>query len=153
MRAFGMIALVSALLSGGPAFATGGFSCRIDDPVLSLDVESGFSHGMGDGLLNFGGTIEMRDRFAPETLRKVTLDPTHLPHHWLYADSLKLRIYAETDKGAFASLDLVIETSAKGGDEGTYAGDYRLTLYRVEPPAGAADPQVVKTGKVACLVG
>jgi hypothetical protein len=147
------LAAVFALLSCSPVFATGGFSCQIDDPVLALDVESGFSHGMGDALLNFRGTMDIRDAFAAKNLRKITLDPAHLPHHWLYDDALKLRIYSETGEGPFASVDLVLEAKRAEDDETAYGGSYRLSLYHAEPPAGAQDQQLVRTGKVTCSLG
>ncbi|WEZ84273.1 hypothetical protein P6U16_06335 [Rhizobium sp. 32-5/1] len=150
---FVSLAAAFSLLSCGPALATGGFSCQIDDPVLALGVESGFSHGLGDALLNFRGTINIRDAFASKNLQKIALDATHLPHHWLYDDVLKLRIYAETGEGPFASVDLVIETKRDEDDETAYGGTYRLSLYHAEPPAGSPDQQLVRTGTVTCSAG
>ncbi len=147
------IAAVLAILSAGPAFASGGFSCTVDDKVLSLDAESAFSHGLGEGLLNFHGTAEIRDPFAPDSLRKVKLEPGHLPHHWLSGNELKLRIYSETTDGPFASFDLTVETTSSEADDPSYNGTYRLQIYRAEAPAGSDEQQVIRTGTAECSVG
>ncbi|WP_275789174.1 hypothetical protein [Pararhizobium gei] len=135
------------------AFATGGFSCSIDDEVLKLDVESSFSHGLGEALLNPSGTVEIRDPFASERLRRIAIDKSRLPHHWLYGKELKLRIYAETEEGPFSSLDLAIETVSEGDEETGYSGTYRMVLYRAEPLPGSTEQQIEKTGRASCSAG
>lgn len=144
-------AFVCAALSCGPAWATGGLSCRIADKALSLEIGSAISHGLGDGLLDIAGTATVRDPFAPQRLRKFKLDAGNLPHHWVYGNEIKLRIYAETaDSGPFASVDIALETTGSGDEEAPYAGTYRLVLYRAEPPKGSGENRIERTGKASC---
>ena len=88
-----------------------------------------------------------------ERLRKVKLEPAHLPHHWLNGTELKLRIYSETADGPFASFDLVVETKSSEEGDPAYTGAYRLQIYRAEAPAGSDEQQVIRTGTAECSVG
>ncbi len=83
-----------AVLFGSPAvLASGVLSCHFGDRNLKFGAEATFSHGVGEGFVSFGGTLDVLAKGAPDDLRTLDLDLPHLTQRWLYAKQLKLRLY------------------------------------------------------------
>jgi hypothetical protein len=148
--------LAGALLLGvPPALASGALSCHFNDRHLKFGAEATFSHGVGEGFVSFGGTLEVLAKGTPDDLHTVDLGLEHLTQRWLYAKDLKLRLYRER-KGAAAHgyVELVIEgrQAAKRKDEIEYRGTYVLTLHDL-PPGGSEGKTKTLRGQARCSGG
>ena len=146
MRRF-LLSLAALAALSSPAFATGGFSCAVDDKNVSFVGEAGFSYSLG-GILNFRGTLDLPADLAQKGLDKVTLDQTSLTHHWLHDGELRLLVHAESGENQpFAALDFVMLTTVD--EEGlNFVGTYTL---KVE--GEKFDEPVRRNGKIACSAG
>jgi hypothetical protein len=155
MRAFIMACLAALLLGVPPALASGNLSCHFGDRNLKFGAEATFSHGVGEGFVSFGGTLEVLAKGAPDDLRTLDLDLPHLTQRWFYAKELKLRLYRERPGSApHGYVELVVETrqAGRGKDEIDYRGTYMLTVHHLQP--GEAEGKTLKLrGRAACSVG
>ncbi|HTV68679.1 MAG TPA: hypothetical protein VMF90_09090 [Rhizobiaceae bacterium] len=149
-----IIAATALLLSAVAASASGGLSCEIDDAVLKLDVQSGVTRGMGSPVFNFQATADVLDKKAPEHLRKTSFTDEHLPQYWSDAYSLNLLLYRETVGDLpHGYVEITIKTQPNDEEEGSYAGDYELTVWDVGPEGSTQEPlRVSHAGKVTCFV-
>ena len=93
------LALLGSMLVAwaGPALATAGFSCSIADKAVKFSAEGVLSRGAGEGVMNFGGKIEVLGKGAPDDLRTVDLEREHLTQSWLHGKDIKLRMYRERE--------------------------------------------------------
>src|SRR5690606_28354637 len=108
---------------------SGGLSCEAKDEHVALAIDSGVTRGMGNPVFNFRGTLEIADPAVAEDLASTAFEGGHLAQYWSDGDSLKLRLYRERDgDAAHGYVELVIET-APGGDDGSFEGQYRLTVF------------------------
>jgi hypothetical protein len=69
---------IAALLLATPAYATASLSCSADDKSLRFSAEGIVSHGVGEGVAQFTGELEVRLKDAPPGLRKLPLGLEHL---------------------------------------------------------------------------
>lgn len=146
-KIFGAIAGLALMSSA--ALASGGLSCEVADANLKLAVESGVTRGMGGPFFNFKAGAEILNAAVHPDLKALTLDDK-LVHHWLDGKTLKLSFYQETaEDKPHAYVDITIDTQSD--EEGSYNGDYQLSIFAAEPPEGAENP-VELSGKVTCFV-
>ncbi len=67
-------------------------------------------------------------------------------HHWLAYPDLRLHYYAETQGDLpFASMELIIQTTAVDGDAPAYEGEYWLAVF-----VGADGSGIEAGGSVTC---
>jgi hypothetical protein len=155
MRSLFMAWFAALLLGISPALATGNLSCHFGDRNLKFGAEATFSHGVGEGFVSFGGTLEVLAKGVPDDLRTLDLDLPHLTQRWLYARELKLRLHRErTGAAPHGYVELVVEAkqAGKGKDEIDYRGTYVLTVHHV--PLGEAEGKTLTLrGRAACSVG
>lgn len=145
-----MLVLGMSLL-GGPALASGGFSCEAKDDAASFLLESGVTHGMGGPAFNFRGTIDITAKDVPDDLRKMSFAQENLAQYWLDGKELRLVVYREREAEkphGYVELTILTSTTEEGSTEGTYA----LSVYDVGPEGSAEGRTVEAKGKVGCFV-
>ena len=140
------------LVSVSPAFATGGFSCAVDDNNLQFEAESALGTGMGAPILNLKAHAKPKLKSTPNDLQELDLK-TYLVHSWMDHPDFRLHFYMEREgETPHGTFELIMTTKATD-DEGTYEGDYRLTIFYTEPPADQVLGAYLKaTGKVKCFI-
>lgn len=144
--------LALLFLSTAPALATGSAACSFSDRNLRFFAEAAFSRGNGEGIMNFGGTLEVLVKESPEDFRSVPLTMGHLTQRWLYGKELKLRLYHERTGEPHAYVELIIETKQQGRDETELQGSYILNVYQI-PPGAALGRILTVRGRASCSVG
>ena len=135
-----------------PAFATGGFSCTIEDSNLQFEAESALGTGMGAPILNLKAHAKPKLKGTPNDLQELDLR-TYLVHSWMDHPDFRLHFYMEREgETPHGTFELILTTKAID-DEGTYEGDYRLTIFYTELPADQVEGAYLKaTGKVKCFI-
>lgn len=154
MRRF-LFAFALGLLAIAPAHATASLSCSFRDATLALEVEGTISRGVGEGVMNFGGTLEILAKAAaiPANLRKTEFDLSHLTQRWLYGTEVKLRLYRERGENEpHGYVELIVETKRVPREESSYRGTYVLIVYDVPAAQGAEAKTVTLRGRAACSV-
>ena len=150
-----LVAFALSVLAIAPAHATASLSCSFGDANLALEVEGTISRGVGEGVMNFGGTLEIKAQAAaiPENLRKTEFDLSHLTQRWLYGTEVKLRLYRERGENEpHGYVELIIETKRAPRAESSYRGSYLLIIYDVPVAQGAEAKTVTLRGRAACSV-
>ena len=143
------LALATLTICSSSAFASGGLSCEAADENLVLAIESGVTHGLGGPFFNFKASAEVRVKETPPSLAKLNLDD-RLVHHWLDGGRLDLSFYGETEDSApHGEVEIIVQATVQ--DEGSYAGEYTLSVFQAEPVPNAENPMKF-TGKVSCFV-
>jgi hypothetical protein len=147
--------LLTAWMGGaGAAQATAGFSCSIEDMTLKVSVEGAFSRGVGEGVINFGGKLEVLAKAAPEDLRSLDLERENLTQTWINGRDLKLRMYRErTGSMPHGYVELVVETRQTARDELEYAGTYVLTVHHLASEQDSEGKTFTARGKMRCSAG
>ena len=138
-----------AILGSGPALATGGFSCSVDDANLSFDAQSALGRGMGAPIINLEAKGEIKLKGVTADLAQLDFSK-HLVHSWMAHPDTRLHFYREREADKpHGYVELVI-LAVSAGDEGEAAGTYELTVFEAE---GSASGEPLKaTGKVTCFV-
>jgi hypothetical protein len=138
----------------GTAQASAGFSCSIEDKALKLGVEGAFSRGVGEGVINFGGKLEVLAKATPEDFRNVDLERENLTQTWINGRDFKLRMYRErTGSAPHGYVELVVETRQSSRDELEYAGSYVLTVHHLASEQDGEGKTVTVRGKARCSAG
>lgn len=151
--AIGAAAILAALIAGAaPAAATATLSCEVDDKSVKLDVQASVAHGMGEALTGFRGEIGVRLKRAPVDLGTLSLDPEHLTHSWIHGREVRLRLFRERGGGAQGSVELVLETRSRGGDDSSFVGRYSLAVDVLRPGAGEVTTLKAQ-GRATCSLG
>jgi hypothetical protein len=147
-----IIAGTVLLLSSHMAFASGGLWCDIDDEVLKLSVESGVTHGMGGPVFNFRAVADVKSDKAPKHLKHTEFSSDHLPQYWLDNYALNLGLYRETEGDLpHGYVSITIKTQPNDEEEGSYAGNYELTVWDVGAEGSTEESlKVSHAGKVTC---
>ena len=154
MRSLGMAWLAALLLLGvTPVLASSSLSCHFNDRNLKFGAEATFSHGVGEGFVSFGATLEVLAKGTPDDLLTLDLGLEHLTQRWLYGKELKLRLYRERKRAApHGYVELVIETKQTGRQPPVYGGSYVLTVHHL--PAGKAEGKTLTLrGRATCAGG
>jgi hypothetical protein len=151
-----MRVLLAILVVAGacaPAFAAGGLNCSADDKKVKLEVNSGVTHGMGGPTFNFTASVEIRSKAVSAALRELTFDESNRPQYGLDGRELRLLLYKEReDEAPFGSVEVEIRTRAAGDpDEGTYKGNYKITVYDMEGRTTGEGKQSTFSGAVSCF--
>jgi hypothetical protein len=146
------LAGLMALTPTVPAWATGGFSCSVDDANLSLEVSSPLGRGMGSPIINLEATATIKLKSTPADLSKPEFKGA-LVHSWMAHPDLRLHFYREREGNTpHGYVELVIKTTMTAEEDGT-AGTYELDVFFTEPVAGSKEPQTLKaTGPITCSV-
>ena len=152
MKSRFLIAFMSVITIATPALATGGFSCSIDDENLQFEAASALGRGMGSPLLNLTVNAKPQIKGTPNDFLELDLK-THLVHSWIDHPEFRLHFYLEREgETPHGTFELLLITTA-ADDEGTYRGDYRMTMFFTEPPADETLGAYLKaTGKVECFI-
>jgi hypothetical protein len=138
----------------GAAHASAGFSCSIEDKALRVSVEGAFSRGVGEGVINFGGRLEVLAKATPEDLRRLDLERENLTQTWINGRDLKLRMYRERAGAApHGYVELVLETRQSSRDELEYAGAYVLTVHHLVSEQDSQGKTFTARGKARCSAG
>ena len=147
-------AVALALLAGlTSAHASIGFSCNAEDKSVTLAASGAYGTSIGSGLNNFGADLAIKLAGAPDDVRKLTLDQSHIAQAWFLYRDLKLMTRWEAPEGIpFREIILTIETR-RGKDEGApYRGRYTLSI-AASPSINGSDGFRLETGgPVSCNV-
>ena len=114
-------------LAVAPAAASGGLHCGADDAAVAFTLQGGLTRGTG-ALFNFRGEIKLRLAGAPADFRALKIASKDLIQHWLDDKELKLQIHQERSRGAYRAATLLVETRADPDEEGSFQGNYVLTV-------------------------
>lgn len=146
-----LIVLAALLASTQTAFATGGFSCSIDDKVVNFETTAVVSHGVGEQIPQIKAELEIRTPGTPDDLHKLDLSKS-VTQKWYYDRDLKLRFYREREGDkAHGYVELVIQARRKkSGDETSYSGNYILTVHDLGSAGGSEGKTTTRRGRVAC---
>lgn len=136
----------------GPSLATGGFSCSVDDENLSFETESALGRTSGSPILNLKALAKPKMKGTPNDLLELDLT-AHLAHSWINHPDFRLQFYLEREgETPHGTFELLLITKASD-DEGTYEGEYNMTIFYTEPPAAQTEGAYLKaTGKVKCFI-
>jgi hypothetical protein len=146
--------ILALLVSGtGAAHATATLSCSAEDKVLEFDAMAIVGHGRNYPIEQFRGELKLRLKDMPEDRKVLTLADEHLTHRWLLGRDLKLLIFQEQPGASFPSVELVIQTRRKPGEDADSAGTYRLTVLFPDPKDPSKTRDVTVQGRVACSIG
>lgn len=130
------------------ARATGTLDCQAKDKVVEFSALSAAPYGQGRPFLNFQAELNLLLKEAPDNLRHLRLDQTHLVHHWIDAREIKLMLYWESIERPHTSVEFIVETRRKpDGDAGK--GRYHLKLFTV---TNDNSKLVERRGTVSCGV-
>ena len=133
-----------------PALASGGLWCDVDDDKAKIAINSGMTRGMGSPLFSFEATVELKDQAVAEDLRSVKFG--HATQYWLDGDTLNLLLYWEREGDKeFGSVEATFMTQYADDDEGTYDGEYAITVHDGGKPTADGEP-LRYTGKISCGV-
>ena len=115
----GRLFIILALLVSGPgaAHATATLSCSADDKVLEFDAMAVVGHGRHYPIEQFRGELKLRLKDMPEDRKVLTMADEHLTHRCLLGRDLKLLIFQEQPGASFPSVELVIQTRRKPGED------------------------------------
>lgn len=144
-----VLSLAMVALSGGAAFAAGGISCAVEDETAALSLEGGVTHGMGGALFSFAGQAELRSGEIADDLRVSSFGREHVAQYWFDDRELKLRLYREREGDApHGYVEIVLEAAADR--DGSYRGDYAVTVYDMTEAANGEAATEAISGAIAC---
>ncbi len=146
-----LIIAAALLTSTQAAFASGSFSCSIDDKVANFEATAVVSHGIGEQISNLRAALEVRVPGIPEDLRKLDLSE-HVTQKWYLGRDLKLRLYREREGDkAHGYVELVVQAYRnKGKDDTDYSGNYLLTVYVLPEGGGSDGKTITRRGRATC---
>jgi hypothetical protein len=144
-------AIVGLTLAGlAPAFGSGGLWCSAEDDAVTFSIQAGLSRGSG-ALFNFRGEVSVLLPGAPADLRDLKLVGSDLIQHWLDARELKLLVTHEPNEVLSASLTLLVQTRrTDADDEGSYNGDYVLTISFMKSAQDSEATILATRGSASC---
>lgn len=146
------ISLLACGLAATSAFATGGFSCTIDDKNLSFTADAALGAGMGAPILNLRAQSDVKLKNTPEDLVKLDLSKS-LVHSWVDSPDFKLYFYSEREGDKPHGYVEIVINAKYNDDEGDAKGNYQLTVHYTEKPADAVEGRYLKAkGKISCFV-
>ncbi len=149
--------IAAALLAFGtlPAAASGNISCSVDDETFAISVEGIFSQGLGEGLTQLKGEVDIKANLGPLAagLAGKPLEVGDVKQFWMYGRELKLRLYRDSAGEPPGSLEVVIETAQDTDDATSFTGTYTASVRRVDSKTGAEEETVSGRGPIACSAG
>ncbi|WP_416798295.1 hypothetical protein [Ciceribacter azotifigens] len=148
------IALIAALTGSCEALAAQRIYCVADDANLKMSLESGFSAEKKQGALqHFRGILTLKDSKVPGLVETMRLTSSMLKQHWMDGSELRLQVYAESDSGPFATLELTVDTTALPGDTSRLQGGYTVKIRTGEKGSeGDLQTALSRDGRVLCEV-
>jgi hypothetical protein len=148
-----VFALTALLVGLTLAHASVGFSCRAEDKSATFAVSGAYGTSLGSGLINFGADVQIKLAGAPDDIRKLKLDPSHVAQAWFHYRDLKLMTRWQSPDGApFREIILMIETHRAKAEEAPYRGRYTLTVAASPSAAGGETKRIEASGLVSCMV-
>lgn len=146
-----MPALIALLLSCTAASASGGLDCDADDARASFTLHGGVTRGMGGGMFDFRGELEIKDKAISEDLRKTAFERQHVAQYWFDAEDLRLDIYREREGDkAHGYVELIVMTKV-GADAIAFEGTYELIVFDTANAEGSEGKETKITGKTSCF--
>jgi hypothetical protein len=144
-------AIVGLMLAGlAPASGSGGLWCSAEDEGATFSLQGGLTRGTG-ALFNFRGEVQVRLPDAPADLRNLKVEGADLIQHWLDEQELKLLLTREGNDGPSGSITLLVQTKrTDADDEGSYTGDYRLTISFMKSAQDSEATMLEARGTAAC---
>lgn len=135
----------------GEAFASGGLSCETEKGETRIELGGGVTRGLGGPLFNFRGSAEVTDAAVADDLKRTSFEQEHVRQYWLDQNELRLGIYREREADKeFGYVELVVMTKSTD-EEGTFAGDYVLTVSDMTGQSSEAKTKTFK-GELSCFV-
>lgn len=145
------IALIMALTGSCEAFAAQRVYCVADDANLKMSLESGFSAEKQGALQHFRGILTLKDSKVPGLVETMRLTSSMLKQHWMDGSELRLQVYAESESGPFATLELTVDTTALPGDKSRLQGGYTVKIQMGEKGSeGDLQTALSRDGRVLC---
>jgi hypothetical protein len=129
--------LATGLIGLPSAHASAGVACRAEDATLVLSLNAAFGRALGAGIANFGATLAIRMPHAPSDLRALKFGRDALSQSWWHERSLNFALHRDREVEPNGSVDLIIETTQRAGEENRYEGRYLLSI---APAPGGAHP-------------
>ena len=144
-------AVVVGSILASPAFASGGLHCRADGEKASFEITAGVTRGMGSPVFSMHGELEIFEDSVADDLKKTMFERDNLAQYWLSGDELNLVLYRERTDGPFGSIELTVQTTARGeDDEGFFDGDYDLQVSEAIGEGSGGSKIIDVAGKVEC---
>lgn len=124
-RAMMTAALVAGMAASAMAQPAAEVYCAVADSNLTLKLLATVQPRGGQGALpgSLKGSLDIHHQKVPRERRSQSLDGRSFVQFWNYGTELKLRLFIEAGEG---TVDAIIETKARPGTEGDYAGNFRL---------------------------
>lgn len=99
--------------------------CAVADSNLTLKLLATVQPRGGQGALpgSLKGSLDIHHQKVPRERRSQSLDGRTFAQFWNYGSELKLRLFIEQGDDR---TDMVIDTKARPGADGDYAGNFRL---------------------------
>jgi hypothetical protein len=143
--------IVGLTLAGlAPAFGSGGLWCSGEDKAATFSLQGGLTRGTG-ALFNFRGEVHVRLPDAPANLRDFKVEGKHLIQHWLDERELKLLLTRDRSGALWGSVTLLVQTKrTDADDEGSYTGDYVLTVSFMKSAKDSEATKLEARGTAAC---
>jgi hypothetical protein len=143
---------ISGLLAfSTPALATGVLECVADDRSVEFVIQAHFSYASASPIVQVRSDLKARLAGAPENLRSVSFEKSHLAHSWLQGGDIKMHLFRKEEASPSSEVEIILEARRKPNSETEAAGTYRLkmTIDRSSPK-----PRVVRaSGRVSCSIG
>lgn len=106
------------------AFATGGYTCSVDDANIKFELSGTLSHGIPGLPWDEVGSLNFKDATLSEYAIPAIAKSSQF---WLEDNELRILVYDEPQTQDFKSVKLVIKTQYE--DETGYTGTYQIGLY------------------------
>lgn len=127
----------------GPACASGGVWCDVDDGAVTFSVHAATTRGSG-AVFDLEGKVELKGTNASGEWANTAFSRNDLAQFWFDGSELRLLLYKENTGEPFSDLTVEIRASS-GDDEDGYDGRYSLRVYRADD-AGTVELE----GEVSC---
>jgi hypothetical protein len=145
------LTLAGLTLAGvGPASASGGLWCSAEDSSVKFIVQAGLTRGSG-AHFNLRGELHVLLPTVPAGTRDLKLDGGDLIQRWLDNREAKLLFYRDRDEKPFGYFSLLVETKrGDADDEGSYSGNYVLTITYMKSEQDSEATVVEARGDASC---
>ena len=148
------VVLAVLLCNSTPARATVGFSCGGADDTVKFVVDGAYGTSLGSGLAAFGADINILLPSAPDELRNLHLDRSHVRQDWFVGRDIKILMRWEpADTAPYREVILIVEAQRGEEEESAYLGRYSLRVQWMPADPGAESKRIEVDGEVSCGTG
>ena len=150
-----LVVVLALLLCNPPqARATVGFSCGAEDDAVKFVVDGAYGASLGSGLAAFGADVKILLPPAPNELRELHLDRSHVRQDWFVGRDIKILMRWEpVDNAPYREVILIIEAQRGEDEESSYLGRYSLRIRWMPRDPGAESKMLEADGNVSCGTG